>query len=119
MIRSKFPALAALSFAICLAATGCSKNTAKASAHAFDTASPDIKVDWFQAVAADLTNDYYTASIMYAKVLSQETNLTAQQFQTLEAASRSLSQRMVSAAGNGDDSAKRALARLMNDQNRH
>ena len=118
MIGINFSPLLVSLFVVFAACIGCSKNTGQASSRAFDTASPEIKANWYQAVAADQTNDYYTASSMYAKVLSQETNLTTKQLEVLETASRDLSQRMVSAAGNGDDSAKEALTRLMNDQNR-
>lgn len=96
----------------------CAKNNDQARAQAFEKAPPEIKSPWDLAVAADKTNDYYTASISYAKVLSQESRLTPKELQVLESVSRDLSQRMVAAANNGDDSAKQALVRLMKEQNR-
>lgn len=100
-----------------VAGAGCGSNGTVAQAQVFAKAAPEIKANWELAIAADKTNDYYTASSSYAKVLSQETNLTPRQLEALEAASRDLSQRMVAAANNGDASAKQALTRLMKEQN--
>ena len=112
-------ALSGLSVALFVACAGCGKTGAGAQAQAFDQAPAAIKADWDTAVAADKTNDYYTASTSYAKVLAQEGQLTPKQVEVLESASRELSQRMVAAANNGDDAAKLALAKLMQEQNRH
>jgi hypothetical protein len=119
MIASKFFALPVLLIGICIACAGCGKGGVQASARTFETAPSEIKVSWDQAVAADKTNDYYTASTAYAKILSQESKLTPKQLEVLESASRDLSQRMITAANSGDDSAKQALTRLMREQNPH
>jgi hypothetical protein len=107
------PVLLAFSLICC----NCGKNDSRTQTRAFDKAPADIKSAWDLAVAADKTNDYYTASASYAKVLSQESQLTPKQLAALESASRDLSQRMVAAASNGNDAAKQALARLMREQN--
>jgi predicted small lipoprotein YifL len=117
MLKTNFLSGSAVLLAILTTFAGCGKNGALSATQAFDQAPPEIKSDWVQAVAADTTNDYYTASTIYAKVLSQETNLTPKQLEVLESASRDLSQRMVTAANNGDASAKQALMRLMKEQN--
>ena len=97
----------------CLILAGCGKTGGPAGAHAFDKAPPEIKADWDKALAADAANDYFTAATSYTKVIRQETKLTPKQFDAAVTASRELSQRMTSAAENGDAAAKQALARLM------
>jgi hypothetical protein len=97
---------------------GCGKAGGKVDAQAFDKAPPEIKADWDAAVAADKANDYFTASIAYAKVMKQEAKLTPAQFDSVLTASRDLSQRLTTAAASGDAAAKAALAKLMASQKR-
>lgn len=97
---------------------GCGKREGHADASSFDKAPPEIKADWDTAVAADKANDYYTASISYSKVMRQEAKLTPKQFDAALTASRDLSQRLTTAAANGDATAKAALAKLMASQSR-
>jgi hypothetical protein len=108
-----------LLFALVGVGAGCGNRHAQPQGGSFDQASPEIRADWETAVAADQTNGYYAASTGYAKVLSQESQLTPKQLALVEAASRDLSQRMVTAAKNGDDSAQQALKRLMRDKPQH
>lgn len=102
-----------------LLVAGCVKKSGQANMQALDQAAPEIKADWDVAVAADKTNDYFTASIAYAKVIRQETKLTPKQFDTVLTASHALSQRLMAAAESGDPAAKQALVQLMQAQNRH
>lgn len=102
--------LAALFFA------GCGKKSNGTNGQAFENASPAIKSIWDQAVAADKTNDYYTAATGYNKLVAKETDLTSKQFNEVLSASRDLMQRMMTAADNGDAAAKQALAKLMAEQ---
>lgn len=97
---------------------GCGKQGGNADASSFDKAPPEIKADWDAAVAADKANDYYTASIAYSKVMRQEAKLTPKQFDTALVQSRELSQRLTTAAANGDAAAKAALVKLMAAQSR-
>ncbi len=96
---------------------GCGKAGGEADAQAFDKASPEIKADWDAAVAADKSNDYFKASVSYAKVMRQESNITRKQFDAALAASQDLSRRLRAAADGGDTAAKQALAQLMRTQN--
>lgn len=97
---------------------GCGQAGNKVDATSFDKAPPEIKAEWDSAVAADKANDYFTASMAYAKVMRQEAKLTPKQFDSALAASRDLSQRLTSAAAKGDAEAKAALAKLMAAQSR-
>jgi len=97
---------------------GCGKSGGKVDAQAFEKAPPEIKADWDAGVAADKANDYFNASIAYNKVIRQETKLTPKQFDSVLTASRDLSQRLTTAAANGDAAAKAALAKLMAAQSR-
>ena len=115
---SKCLARLGLALALWVVVAGCSKYGKESQAVAFDRAPPEIKADWDMALAADKTNDYYTASTTYAKILNRESQLTPKQLETLEATSRDLSQRMVAAANEGDDAAKQALTKLMKEQNK-
>lgn len=119
MSKTKRLAQLSLLMVVLALSASCGKSGAGAQNTAFDKAPPEIKADWDTAVAADKTNDYYTASTTYARILTQENKLTPKQLEVLESASRDLSQRLVAAAGNGDDAAKLALTKLMREQNPH
>lgn len=95
--------------------TGCGGGSSPDAA-AFDSAAPEIKAQWTTAVAADKANDYFTAATAYSSVVQQQSKLTPKQFDTAETASRTLMQRTMDAAKNGDAKAKEALARLMSTQ---
>lgn len=99
-----------------LLTAGCGRKTAGTDAGVFDQAAPELKSTWENAVAADKTNDYYTAATGYNQLVAKETELTPRQFDTVLAASRDLMQRMVAAGDKGDVAARQALAKLMADQ---
>ncbi len=109
-------------YAACLAvvlfANGCGSGGGSTSSASFDQAVPEIKADWDKAVAADKANDYFTASINYAKLINQESKLTSKQFENALTASRELSQRMMAAAEKGDAEARAAQVKLMTSQQR-
>ena len=95
---------------------GCGRSGAGPDAQAFAKAAPEIKADWDAAVAADKANDYFTASVSYARVVQQESKLTPKQFEAALTASRELSARLSAAAEKGDAAAREALAKLMRSQ---
>lgn len=97
---------------------GCGDKSGKVDAASFDNAPAEIKADWSAAVAADKANDYFAASMAYSKVMRQEAKLTPKQFDSALSASRTLSERLTTAAAKGDADAKAALAKLMAAQSR-
>jgi len=118
MNLNKILAWAGILLLVGFVCAGCGKQGSNADGASFDKAPPEIKADWDAAVAADKANDYFTASISYSKVMRQETKLTPKQFDSALIASRELSQRLTTAAANGDATAKAALAKLMASQSR-
>jgi hypothetical protein len=115
--RTNLSWLAGLLLVVVTLVAGCGKGGVAADARAFDKAPAEIKADWEKAIAADQANDYFTASSAYARIVRQETKLTPAQFETVLEASRLLSQRMTTAAEQGDVAAREAMRRLMAAQN--
>jgi len=96
-----------------LLAVSCGKTSGSVDARDFDQAAPEIKTLWEAAVAADKANDYYTASVSYGQIMSQESKLTPKQDKELIAASQAMSQRMMDAVDKGDQAAKDAVVKIM------
>ena len=110
------PVLFALICVLMLGGLGCGKKGGTSSA-SFEQAPPAIKADWDTAVAADKTNDYFTAGTFYSKVMAHESELTSVQLETVEKASQLMVQRMNEAVNQGDPAAKDAIVKLMKSQN--
>jgi hypothetical protein len=100
----------------CLVFVGCGKKGG-GDIGSFDSAPPEIKALWNQATIADKANDYVNAATNYNQLVALESKLTPKQFDAVVTASRTFTQHMVDAANSGDDSAKKALAQLMQSQN--
>lgn len=77
---------------------------------AFNGATPEIKLAWENALKADKSHDYVTASMQYRSLLSQP--ITPQQLAAVQGALAGLNQRMNEAAANGSESAKQAIETL-------
>ena len=109
----------ALWLAAAVVLAGCGKHDAPAAnADSFDSAAPDIKAAWTQAVAADKANDYVKAVLGYKQVLAAGTNLTDVQSSTAQQSLGLVNQRLVDASMAGDAAARAALNALAAQQRR-
>jgi galactitol-specific phosphotransferase system IIB component len=103
-------AMAAL-LAICGAGAGCSKEAApKVASHSkvFDSASPEIKVDWEKVVTASSSNDYATA-ILTCRKLQAQGALTPEQSTAVSDTMTAMNNQMTAAAQKGDQNATKAI----------
>jgi hypothetical protein len=90
---------------------GCHAKSSRAfDGTAFVQAAPEIKQAWEEASAADRTNGYVPAQMLYY-ALSRE-QLTSQQSQAVVQASVALNDRLLAALQKGDPAAQAALAEL-------
>ena len=112
----QFILAAALLTALLGVSAGCGQQTAAAS-RVFDKAAPEIRELWDKAKAADKVSDYVVACSSYRSLLAQKSKMTAEQIETLNAASVAINQRMNTAVNNGDVAAKAAAAKLYKMQN--
>jgi len=93
---------------------GCGKSsdaTASKRSKAFDSASPQIKTAWENAVAAAKSRDYALA-IAGFNSLAADTNLTAEQHQAVRDTGRAVFDEMYAALKKGDENAKKAIEDL-------
>ena len=112
----KFILAATILMALFGVLAGCSQQTAAAS-RVFDKATPEIRELWDKAIAADKANDYVVACSAYRRLLAQKSKMTAEQIETLNAASVAINQRLNTAANSGDAAAKEAAVKLFKVQN--
>jgi len=93
---------------------GCGKSSdaiASKRSKAFDSASPQIKTAWENAVAAAKSHDYALA-ITGLNSLAADTNLTAEQLQAARDTGFAVSEEMRAAFNRGDENAKKAVEDL-------
>jgi hypothetical protein len=98
--------------ALGMAVTGCGKAGSKSGGRSFESAAPEIKATWDNAVAADRTNGYVPAVMGYKQVLLQRDQLTPDQVKAVEDASTKLFKRLADAAHKADPAALQALATM-------
>lgn len=97
--------------ALCLLLNSCGNQAAKS---AFDSASPDIKACWLQALAEDRSNDYLAANTNLVSLLRR--NITPAQSSAVQITLTALNVRMNKAAAHGDADAQKALETLRSIQ---
>lgn len=95
----------------CLLLGGCDRSADKA---AFDSAAPEIKASWSQAVADSRANHYFAANTNLVSLL--RCDLSAAQMSAVQNELSDLNARMHNAAANGDLEAKKALEALQSMQ---
>lgn len=98
--------------------SGCHKK-ADSGSGAFNSAPPEIKSVWDQAVADDRANNYVAAITGYHTIMERKTGLTDEQITALNAAALAINQRLYAAANSGDAAAKDASLKLAAMQGPH
>ena len=91
---------------------GCGQSGGASGEKAFDTAPPEVKQMWVNAVTAEQSGDHFTAVIGYQGVLGQADKLQPKQISAAEEASKALLQRLLDASAKGDEAARKVLDRL-------
>jgi len=110
-VNKSFIVKTCLFFLVVSALAGCSKSSdaiASSRSKAFDSASPQIKTAWENAIAAAKSHDYALA-ITGLNSLASDTNLTAEQLQAVRDTGRAVSDEMRAALNRGDENAKKAV----------
>lgn len=100
--------------AACMLLNGCGDQAAKS---VFNSAKPEIKATWLQALAADKANDYVSANTNLVFLITQD--ITSEQRQAVQDTLRALNERMNNAAASGDANARKALDTLKAMQQPH
>jgi hypothetical protein len=99
---------------------GCSRkpeDIATRQARTFQSASAETKALWETAVSATRSNDYFTTLVTLRKVRMQA-DLSAEQLAAVDETLRAVSEKMNTAANNGDAEAKRAIEELKKSRGR-
>jgi hypothetical protein len=109
-MRKLFPAIAGFVGA-CLLLAGCDRSPDKV---AFDSAPPDLKTSWSQAVADSRANHYLAANTNLVSLLRRD--LSAAQMSAVQNELSDLNGRMNNAAARGDAEAKKAIETLQSMQ---
>ena len=95
----------------CLLLAGCERSADKA---AFDSAPPEVKASWSQAVADSRANHYFAANTNLVSLLRRD--LSAAQMSAVQNELSDLNARMHNAAASGDGEAKKAIEALQSMQ---